>query len=109
MIVWLFLVIAIVTEVFATTSLKLAVSGSRLWFIGVGSGYATAFSMLSLVLAGGMPIGVAYGIWAAAGVALTALTGTLLFKEPLTWLMCLGISLIVGGVLLLEFGGQSNR
>jgi small multidrug resistance pump len=51
-----------------------------------------------------MPLGVAYGIWAAAGVALTAVIGRLLFKEPFTWLMGLGILLIVGGVLCIELG-----
>jgi small multidrug resistance pump len=51
-----------------------------------------------------MPLGVAYGIWAAAGVALTAIAGRLLFQERLTWVMSLGIVLIIGGVLLVEVG-----
>jgi small multidrug resistance pump len=63
-----------------------------------------AFVMLTLTLAAGMPLGVAYGIWAAAGVALTAVISKVLFKEPLTWLMGFGIVLIIGGVLLIEVG-----
>lgn len=51
-----------------------------------------------------MALGVAYGIWAAAGVALTAILSRILFKEPLTWVMGLGIILIAGGVLLIELG-----
>ncbi|MBG6181962.1 multidrug transporter EmrE-like cation transporter [Arthrobacter sp. CAN_A1] len=51
-----------------------------------------------------VPLGVAYGIWAAAGVALTAIIGKVLFKEPFTWLMGLGIILIIGGVMLIELG-----
>jgi small multidrug resistance pump len=51
-----------------------------------------------------MPIGIAYGIWAAAGVALTAVLSKFLFKDPLTRLMSLGIILIIGGVLLIELG-----
>ena len=39
-----------------------------------------------------------------AGVALTALISRVFFKEPLTWIMGLGIALIVGGVLLIEIG-----
>ena len=48
--------------------------------------------------------GVAYGIWAASGVALTAVASKALFKEPLTALMMGGIALIIAGVLLVELG-----
>ena len=69
-----------------------------------GAGYVFAFAMLSVVLAEGVAIGVAYGIWAAAGVAITAILSRIFFKEPLTWVMILGLILIVGGVLLIELG-----
>jgi small multidrug resistance pump len=55
-----------------------------------------------------MAIGVAYGIWAATGVVLTALLAIPLFGERLTWVMGLGIAVIVGGVLLVEFGSRSS-
>ncbi len=101
---WLFLAIAIVTEVAATLSLAVASTGRKRWFVPVVAGYATAFTMLALTLGEGMPIGVAYGIWTACGVALTAILGRLLFKDPLSWVMGLGVALIAGGVLLIEFG-----
>lgn len=100
---WLFLIGAIVFEVGGTVSLRKAVD-SAVWYIGVVVGYIAAFTLLSFALSAGMPLGVAYGIWAAAGVALTAVIGRLLFKEPFTWLMGLGILLIVGGVLCIELG-----
>ena len=100
---WLSLIGAIVFEVAGTASLRLAID-HKSWYVGVGIGYLTAFTMLSLTLSAGMALGVAYGIWAAAGVALTALVGRFLFKEPFTWLMGLGIVLIAGGVLLIELG-----
>lgn len=100
---YLFLVGAIIFEVAGTTSLRLAVDNKR-WYGGVAVGYLVAFVMLTLTLSNGMPLGIAYGIWAAAGVALTAIISKLLFKEPLTWLMSFGIILIVGGVLLIELG-----
>lgn len=100
---WMLLAGAIVSEVFGTMSLRLAV-GQRLWYLGVALGYLSAFSLLSLALSHGIPLGVAYGIWAAAGVALTALLSRVLFKEPFTWLMRLGVVLIIGGVLLIETG-----
>ena len=100
---WLFLVGAVLFEVAGTVALRLAVD-KKLWFIAVGIGYVSAFALLSLSLAEGMALGVAYGIWAAAGVALTAIISRFLFNEPLTWLMSFGIVLIVGGVLLIELG-----
>ncbi|AVM66233.1 SMR family transporter [Dietzia cinnamea] len=100
---WLFLIAAIAFEVFGTISLRIAVD-KKLWYAGVAVGYLLAFTMLSLALAAGMALGVAYGIWAASGVALTAIISRFLFREPLTWLMGLGVILIVGGVLLIELG-----
>ena len=105
MIGWAFLVGAIVAEVFATISLRLAVD-KKLWYVAVVAGYSIAFVLLALTLANGIPLGVAYGIWAATGVALTAVLSKFLFNEPLTWLMSLGIALIVGGVLLIETGAH---
>ena len=55
----------------------------------------------------GTPLGVAYGIWTAAGVALAAVFSRLLFREPLTPLMGAGIVLIACGVLLVELGADA--
>lgn len=106
MIAWVFLIVAILTEVTATLALQAAVKGSWKWYLLVGAGYLVAFSALSLALAEGMPLGVAYGIWTAAGVALTAILGKVIFKQPFTWLMGLGVALIMGGVLLIELGAH---
>ncbi|MBT2554134.1 multidrug efflux SMR transporter [Arthrobacter sp. ISL-5] len=100
---YLFLTGAIIFEVAGTVSLRLAVDKKR-WYGGVAVGYLVAFMMLTLTLANGLPLGVSYGIWAAAGVALTAIISKFLFEEPLTWLMGLGIILVIGGVLLVELG-----
>lgn len=101
---WVLLAIAIVTEVGATISLKLATDGKRVWYVAVVAGYLIAFSLLAVALTLGLPIGVAYGIWAATGVALTAIFGRVLFREPLTALMLGGIALIIVGVFLVELG-----
>ncbi|SMY02778.1 small multidrug resistance pump [Brevibacterium sp. 239c] len=104
---WILLAIAIVLEVAATICLRMAsVGGSRWWYAGVGAGYFVSFSLLSLTLRTGIPLGVAYGIWAATGVALTALAGRALFKEKLTRKMLVGIGLILIGVLLIELGSS---
>ncbi|GAB4068366.1 SMR family transporter [Angustibacter speluncae] len=101
---WLFLVLAMLSEVVATLSLRMAGTGRRAWFVVVGAGYLAAFVLLSQSLAAGMPLGVAYGTWVAAGVALVALASRVLFGEPLTRTMAAGIVLIGAGVLLIELG-----
>ncbi|MET1088890.1 MAG: multidrug efflux SMR transporter [Arthrobacter sp.] len=104
---WIFLAAAILTEVGAACALRMASQGPRKWYFVVIVGYVTSFVMLSLTLQSGLGIGIAYGIWAATGTALTALAGRFLFKEPFTWIMAVGIALIVGGVLLIELGSAA--
>ena len=104
MIAYLSLAGAVVCEVVATLCLRMASTGRRIWYAPVAVGYLIAFVMLSITLNEGLGLGVAYGIWAASGVALTAVASKFLFKEPFTWVMALGIALIIGGVLLVELG-----
>ena len=102
---WALLIGAILLEVAATICLRVAsVGGSKWWYAGVAGGYIVSFSLLSLTLRTGFPLGVAYGIWAATGVALTAIAGRVLFQERLTKLMVAGIGLIIVGVLFIEVG-----
>ena len=100
---WFLLVGAIVCEVIATLSLKGALE-RPVFYVLVVAGYVSTFVFLAAVLRQGMALGVAYGIWAASGVALTAILSKLLFDEPFTWIMAAGIALVVGGVLLVELG-----
>ena len=52
-----------------------------------------------------MSLGVAYGVWVAVGIVLTAVLSRILVREPLTPLMLAGMGLIVAGVMLVELGG----
>jgi small multidrug resistance pump len=110
MVGYLLLAAAIVVEVSATLCLRMAseptVKRRRIWFIPVIIGYAAAFGLLTGVLATGVPLGVAYGVWVAGGVALTTILGRILFKEPFTAIMSLGVVVIIGGVLLIELGSM---
>ena len=106
---WLLLAGAILTEVAATMSLR-ASEGLRKkrWIAPVAVFYVSAFSLLTIALAQGIPVGIAYGIWAASGVALTAVCARILFKEHLTWRMITGIVLIAVGVFIIELGTQAH-
>jgi small multidrug resistance pump len=103
---WLALAGAIGSEVLATLALR-ASDGfrRRKWIAPVAAGYLVSFYLLWLSLSLGMPVGVAYGIWTACGVALVAVAARFLFRDPLTWRMAAGIALIVAGVLTIEMGG----
>lgn len=103
---WLLLALAIASEVTATLSLR-ASEGLRRkrWIPVIVVGYLAAFTLLGAILAMGMPVGVAYGIWAAAGVALTAVLGRVIFKDHFSAMMAIGVALIAVGVALIEFGG----
>jgi small multidrug resistance pump len=101
---WLPLAGAILFEVAGTTALRAAVTGTKKWYLVVGVGYLLSFTMLSFALAQDLPLGVAYGVWSATGIAITAILSRFLFKEPLTVLMSIGIALVIGGVILVETG-----
>lgn len=103
---WAFLAGAVAAEITGSLSLKGALDHPALYAL-VAVGYIGAFVLLSLALRAGMALGAAYGIWGASGVALTALLSFLIFGEPLTVLMIIGIVVIAAGVLLVEFGSQA--
>ncbi|MBF6428411.1 multidrug efflux SMR transporter [Nocardia cyriacigeorgica] len=103
---FLFLALAIVSEISATVSLKLSEGFTKLVpSIVVVVGYAAAFVFLSQALKRGMAVGVAYGIWSAVGVAAVALIGVLFLDERLTLVQVGGIALVILGVVALELGG----
>jgi small multidrug resistance pump len=105
---YLLLALAIAAEVSATVSLKLSEGFSKVGpSIIVVVGYAIAFVALARVLKMGLAIGVAYAIWAAAGVALVAIIGVVFLKEPVNAAMIAGLALVIGGVVLIELGSAS--
>lgn len=105
---WLVLAGAIGIEVFATLGLR-ASDGLRVkaWIAPVVLGYLASFYLLWLTLRLGMPVGIAYGVWTACGVALVAVIARYVFDDPLTVKMMIGIGLIVSGVLTIELVGAA--
>jgi small multidrug resistance pump len=100
---WLYLAIAIVLEVIATSALKASDGFTRLLpSMVVVVGYATAFYTLSLTLRT-MPVGVVYAVWSGVGVVLITLVGWLWFKQELDIPAFIGIGLIAAGVIVLNF------
>jgi len=104
---WIVLVIAIISEVIATSALKSSAGFTRLWSsIILVTGYASAFYFLSLTL-NVIPIGIVYAIWSGMGVALIALISWLYFKQPLDFAEIVGLLLIVAGVVVINLFSKS--
>ncbi|PWV82026.1 small multidrug resistance pump [Prauserella marina] len=107
---YVLLAIAIVAEVTATVSLKLSEGFSKLGpSIVVVLGYGVTFFFLGKALKAGLPVSIAYAIWAAAGVALVALIGAAFLSEPMNLTMVFGLLLVIGGVVLLEIGSKAGQ
>lgn len=105
---WLLLGVAILSEVAATLSLRGALDRPGLYAVVV-VGYALSYALLVVVLKRGMGLGVAYGIWGACGVVLTAGLSAVLFGEVFTVLKSTGIVLVAAGVVVVELGAQRAR
>ena len=99
---WLYLSLAIFSEVLATSCLKSSEGFTKLWpSIIVLIGYMLAFYFLSLTLET-IPIGIAYAIWSGVGVASITLVSVVAFDQKIDLSAVIGISLIIIGVIVLR-------
>lgn len=99
---WTYLAIAIIAEVVGTLALKASngfneSTASTVCVIG----YGIAFYLLSLVLKE-IPVGIAYAIWAGAGIVLVTCLGALWFKQVPDVAAIVGVLLIVSGVMVIN-------
>ncbi|QEM80404.2 DMT family transporter [Halomonas binhaiensis] len=99
---YLYLALAIVAEVIATSALKASEGFSRFWpSVLVVAGYLSAFYLLALVLRS-VPVGIAYALWAGLGIVLVALVGIVVYGEKPDFPAVLGMAMIVGGVAIIQ-------
>lgn len=99
---YLFLSIAILAEVIATSALKASEEFTRLGpSLVVIVGYSLAFYFLTLVLRT-IPVGIAYAIWSGVGIVLIAIIGAVLYNQRLDTPAIVGISLIISGVMVIN-------
>jgi small multidrug resistance pump len=98
---WVLLGSAILSEVAATLALR-AATEQPAWTLLVVAGYTAGLVLLAAVLRRGMAIGVAYSIWTACGVLLTAVGAAVLFGDRISVLTGAGLAVLVVGVLVVE-------
>ena len=105
MLFWLFLLVAIITEVVGTSLMKASLGLTRLLpTIFMFVLYAISFVFMALALKK-IEVGIAYAIWSGLGTALIAMIGIAWFRESFNFPKLLGIILIIGGVVLLNLKG----
>ena len=99
---YLYLAIAIIAEVAATSALKASEEFTRLIpSIIVVVGYGVAFYLLTFVL-GVIPIGITYAVWSGLGIVLVAVVGFFLYKQTPDIPAIIGMGLIITGVVVIH-------
>ncbi len=105
---YLFLGIAIIAEVIATSALRAAEGFTVLLPSAIAVvGYVVAFYFLSLTLKT-MPVGVAYALWSGIGILLVSLVALVLYKQVLDLPAMLGMGLILAGVVVINLFSKTT-
>ena len=96
---WIFLSLAIATEVAGTFFLKLS-DGFAKWHWGVVSifCYMSCFWFLAPAMKT-LPVGVVYAIWAGVGILAAVVIGLFAFSEKLAFIQYIFIVLILVGAV----------
>ena len=104
---WVYLGLAIVAEIIATSALQATQGFSKLWpSVLTLAGFALAFYFLSLTLSS-IPLGIAYAIWSGVGIVCVSIIAYFLYKQSLDLPAILGMSMIVGGVVIINLFSKS--
>jgi small multidrug resistance pump len=106
---FVYLAVAIVAEVVATSALK-ASNGFTVWqpSLVVGLGYLVSFYFLSLALRT-IPVGVAYAIWSGVGIVLISAIAWVIYRQALDAAAVVGIALIIAGVGVINLFSSTVR
>ncbi len=104
---YLYLALAIISEVAATIALKASAEFTKLIpSLIVVAGYGISFYLMTLVLRV-IPIGVTYAVWSGLGIVLVAIVGAFLYKEIPDIPAIIGMGLIILGVLIIHVFSKS--
>ena len=102
MIYWIYLIIAILTEVIGTTMMKVSQGLTRLMpSVLMFVMYAISFVFMALALKK-LEVSTAYAIWSGLGTAVIAAIGIAWFQESFSIAKLVGTGLIIAGVVLLN-------
>jgi len=106
---FLYLIIAIVAEVIATSAMKASDGFSRLSAsIITVIGYAVAIYFLSLTMKT-IPVGITYALWSGAGIILVSLVGFFYYKQHLDLAAIIGLVFMIIGILIIHLFSKSTE
>lgn len=104
MIYWMFLGLAIITEVIGTLSMKYAsVSGDSAGMIVMYVMIASSYILLSMAVKK-VALGVAYALWEGIGILIITTFSVMWFHESLSPLKLGGLALLIAGITLIKYG-----
>ena len=99
---WLYLAIAVVSEVIGTLALKASDGMSKIVpAITVVIAYLTAFFLMSQTLKT-IPVGITYAVWSGLGIVGATLGAYFLFGQALSRQALIGMVIIIIGVVVLN-------
>ncbi|BEO61709.1 spermidine export protein MdtJ [Serratia marcescens] len=109
MIYWIFLGLAIMTEIIGTLSMKYAsvnggMSGHIVMYVMITASY-----VLLSVAVKRVALGVAYALWEGIGILFITLFSVLWFDEPISVLKVLGLATLIAGIMLVKSGTRKER
>ncbi len=97
-----YLLLAIATEVIATSALKSAEEFTKMLPSAiVVIGYLSSFYFMMLVLRT-LPVGITYAIWSGVGIVLVTIAGIALYDQTPDTPAIVGMALIVSGVVVIH-------
>ena len=103
-----YLAIAIVGEVIATSFLRASAGFTQLVpSIIVVVGYCVTFYFFSLALQT-IPVGIGYAIWSGVGIIIVSIIAFFAYGQTLDLPALIGIGLILTGVLVINLFSQSS-
>nr|WP_281616279.1 multidrug efflux SMR transporter [Flammeovirga sp. SubArs3] len=106
---WLYLFIAIISEIIATSTLKASEGFTKLIpSVITVIGYGISFYFLSLAVKG-IPIGITYALWSGIGIICITTIGYFFYKEPLNWPTIIGIAFIITGVVIVNLSNHTSH
>ncbi|HIE1061794.1 TPA: multidrug/spermidine efflux SMR transporter subunit MdtJ [Serratia marcescens] len=109
MIYWIFLGLAIMTEIIGTLSMKYAsVNGGMIGHIVMYVMITASYVLLSVAVKR-VALGVAYALWEGIGILFITLFSVLWFDEPISALKVLGLATLIAGIMLVKSGTRKER
>lgn len=103
-----YLLIAIVGEVIATSFLRASAGFTQLVpTVVVVVGYGVTFYFFSLALQT-IPVGIGYAIWSGVGIVLISIIAFFAYGQSLDLPAMIGIGLILAGVIVINVFSQSS-